>query len=126
MLPTKITERYVRKPLYVEAVQVTEENFVEIARWCFGEIMNKDGTQADYSKPADPENQYIKVRVTNPKNTKQTQASVGDWILFTESPRGFKVYTPKAFNNSFEKAEDQNREPDQNQDESFTTFLESE
>jgi len=121
MLPTKITDTYVRKPLYIEAVQVTAENFVDVARWCFGEVMNKDGTPADYSKPADPDNQYIKVRVTNPKNTKQTQASVGDWILFTEAPRGYKVYTTKAFHNSFVKIEDEdeNQDEDENPDHPF-------
>ena len=117
MLPTTITDTYVRKPLYIEAVQVTVENFVEVARWCFGDVMNKDGSPADYSKPADPENQYIKVRVTNPKNTKQTQASVGDWILFTESPRGYKVYTTKAFHASFVKVEDEDEDPGQIDDE---------
>lgn len=103
MQPTQITEKYVRKPLYVDAVQVTAENFMDVARWCFGEIKNKDGSDVDYSKGPDPENQFIKVRVTNPKNIKQTQASVGDWILYTDSGRGFKVYTTKAFLASFEK-----------------------
>ena len=101
MQPTTITEKYVRKPLYVDAVQVTDENFMDIARWCFGEIKNKDESPVDYSKGPDPENQYVHVRVTNPKNPRQTKAFVGDWILYTD--RGYKVYTTKAFLASFEK-----------------------
>jgi hypothetical protein len=106
MYPTSITTRYVRKPLYVEAVQVTSENFLDVARWCFGEIKNKDESQVDYSTGPDPENQYIQVRVSNPKNSRQSKAYVGDWILHTT--HGNKVYTTKAFYASFEKVEDEN------------------
>jgi hypothetical protein len=116
--PTSITERYVRKPLHVEAVQVTSENFLTVARWCFGEIKNKDESPVDYSKGPDPENQYIQVQVTNPKNSRQSKAYVGDWILYTM--HGFKVYTTKAFYASFVKVEGEQ------QAEGFTTFLEAE
>lgn len=84
------TKKYIRKPLYVDAVQVTEENFDEIVTWCQGEAPNDDGPQAK---------KYIKVRVHNPKNIRQSQAFVGDWLLYTE--RGYKVYTNKAFHASF-------------------------
>jgi hypothetical protein len=110
MHPTSITERYVRKPLYVEAVQVTSENFLDVARWCFGEIKNKDETPVDYSKGPDPENQFIAVRVTNPKNPRQSKAYVGDWILYTT--HGYKVYTTKAFHASFVKVEGEDSNPD--------------
>jgi hypothetical protein len=97
------TRKYVRKPLYVDAVQVTEENFSDIARWCFGEIGNIDETPVDKSKDAEPTKQYIHVRVHNPKNSRQTRAFVGDWILYTE--RGYKVYTTKAFTANFDLVE---------------------
>jgi hypothetical protein len=32
------TQKYVRKPLYVDSVRVTEENFEEVAQWCQGNI----------------------------------------------------------------------------------------
>jgi len=93
--------KYIRKPLYVDAVQITLENFVEAAKWCQGEIRDY------HDKPlvgAEAENQaierYIHVRVHNPKNTRQTKAFIGDWLLYTE--RGYKVYTQKAFRNSFD------------------------
>lgn len=103
MESTQITEKYVRKPLYVDAVQVTEENFGDIARWCFGEVGNIDGSPVDPTADLNPSEQYIHVRVHNPKNAKQTQAHVGDWILYTE--RGYKVYTTKAFLANFRKVD---------------------
>lgn len=106
MDPTGITiSKFVRKPLYVDAVQVTEESFSEVARWCFGDICNNDETPVDKSAGVDPTKQYIHVRVHNPKNPRQTKAYVGDWILYTE--RGYKVYTTKAFQANFTKIEDE-------------------
>ena len=51
---TSITTKYVRKPLYVDAVQVTEQNFADIARWCFGEIGNTDESPVDRSADFQP------------------------------------------------------------------------
>lgn len=103
METTSITEKYVRKPLYVDAVQVTEENFETVARWCFGEIYNIDESAVDKTADVQPTKQYIHVRVHNPKNPRQTKAFVGDWILYTE--RGYKVYTAKAFTTNFDLVE---------------------
>jgi hypothetical protein len=104
MEATSITQKFVRKPLYVDAVQVTEENFSEIVRWCFGEIGNIDDSPVDKvalaSDGPQPSKQYIHVRVHNPKNPRQTRAFVGDWILYTD--RGYKVYTTKAFQANFD------------------------
>jgi len=88
------TTTYVRKPLYVEAVQVTPENFNEIALWCQGDIQEITERGRTF--------QFIAVRVTNPMNPRQGQARVGDWILTSE--RGYKVYTPKAFEKAFDPA----------------------
>lgn len=103
------TQKFVRKPLYVDAVQVTVENLADISDWCQGEVRNYNDS------PLDPESaknvaleRYIHVRVHNPKNQRQTKAFVGDWILYTE--RGYKVYTQKAFRNSFDKVEEQTSE----------------
>ena len=103
METTSITTKYVRKPLFVDAVQVTEQNFADIARWCFGEIGNIDESPVDRSADVQPTKQYIHVRVHNPKNPRQTKAFVGDWILYTE--RGYKVYTTKAFQANFDLVE---------------------
>lgn len=88
------TEKYIRKPLYVDAVRVTRENFDEIADWCQGtvEVEESRGETADRS--------YVRVRVHHPKDAKQTKAFVGDWLLYTE--KGYKVYTNPAFLRSFD------------------------
>jgi hypothetical protein len=86
------TQRYIRKPLYVDAVRITKSNFDEIAAWCQGEVL-QDEVPGGGKK-------YIKVRVHNPKNPRQTRAYVGDWLLYTE--RGYKVYTSKAFHTAFD------------------------
>jgi hypothetical protein len=100
------TEKYIRKPLYVAAVRITNGNFEEIATWCQGEILEDDTPGQGTGK------RYIHVRVHNPKNTRQTKAFVGDWLLYTE--RGYKVYTNKAFLASFDEANDQTEEPNGN------------
>jgi len=85
------TEKYARKPFYVDAVQVTEGNMQDVAKWCQGSVQSTDAGE-----------NFIKVRVHRPLNERQTKAFVNDWILFAGT--GYKVYTPKAFNQSFEPA----------------------
>ena len=89
------TTKYVRKTFYVDAVQVTAENMPDAAQWCDGEI--------NFDEEGNPATSFIKVRVKRPVNAKQTQAYIGDWIL--KSDAGFKVYTSRAFANSFVPAE---------------------
>lgn len=79
---------YLRKPFEVQAVQVTEDNIYDIAKWCSGEIMSEDGKR------------FIKVRVERVLNERQTRAFAGDWVLF--AGKSFKVYTDKAFKTSFD------------------------
>lgn len=86
------TNKYIRKPFEVTGVRVTAENMEEVAKWCGGQVL----WQAVNSQPAIP---HIKVNVTNAANERQTMAFVGDWVL---SGRGFKVYTDKAFRDSFD------------------------
>lgn len=92
------TQKYLRKPLYVDAVRITGANFEEIAAWCQGEILH------DEAQGTGPGKKYIRVRVHNPKNPRQTKAYVGDWLLYTE--RGYKVYTAKAFHMAFDLVAD--------------------
>ncbi len=93
-----VTEKYVRKPLYVDVVRVTTENVVEIAQWCQGEIRNYANESLTGEEAANQTvERYIHVRVHNPKNIRQTKAFIGVYLLYTE--RGYKVYTEKAFKN---------------------------
>jgi hypothetical protein len=84
------THKFARKPFYVDAIRVTKDNIEEVARWCQGEIL----TDAEQGP-------YIKVRVHRPLTERQTQAFLGDWVLYAGT--GYKVYNPKAFDKSFEK-----------------------
>jgi ABC-type transporter lipoprotein component MlaA len=93
------TTTYKRKPIYVEAVKVTEENFTEVAAWCQGAIVAKHGMTL--GNLAQDSSKHIKVRVVNPQKPRQTKAFVGDWVLYSEY-HGYKVYTETAFRNAFE------------------------
>lgn len=85
------TKKFARRPFFVDAVQVTSENVEDVAEWCMGEVRTTEQTA---------EEKYVKVRVLRPLTERQTKAFVGDWVLYAGT--GFKVYTPKAFEKSFE------------------------
>lgn len=108
------TVTYVRKPLYVEAVQVTPENFMGVADWCQALIGQKGGEAGTETRPAqgfevDPTKHYIRIRVHNPQSKKQTMAFVGDWILYTE--QGYKIYTDRAFQANFDEVTTEENSP---------------
>lgn len=86
-----IVEKFSRKSFPVEAVQVTADNMAEVSRWCDGDIRTEDGVK------------YIKVRVHNPINERQTKAQVSDWVLY--AGKGYKVYKDSAFKKSFDSNE---------------------
>lgn len=90
------TEKYVRRPLYVDAVRVTQDNFTEMVDWCDGQVEFEETKSGSSRK-------FIRLNVHNPhpSNERQKKAFVGDWILKTD--RGLKIYTNKAFKASFEK-----------------------
>lgn len=85
---------FVRKPFYVQAVEVTAANMAEVAEWCGGEILSeKQGRRSVL---------YIKVPVVRPMSEKQTKAFAKDLVLKTNT--GFKVYTPTSFEACFDPA----------------------
>lgn len=97
------TEKYVRKPLpFVDAVQVNDKNIEDVAIWCQGDI--RSGIRSPHSSKVE---RYIKVHVHNPLKPRQTQAYTGDWVLYAGS--GFKVFTNKAFLNSFERVDEKKK-----------------
>lgn len=93
------TTTYYRKPLQVEAVQVTEENILEVAKWCKGKVY-----EASNGKMT------LEVKVLHPLHSNQTKAQEGDWVL--KSSQGFKIYADSAFKKGFEKAESETDEPE--------------
>lgn len=92
-------QRYRRRPFSVEAIQLTAENVEDVANWCGGII--RTGVNP-LNKQAGP-GKYIKIEVKRALNDRQTRAYVGDWVL--KAGGGFKIYTPLAFNESFEPEE---------------------
>lgn len=99
------TKQYIKKSIVVEAVRVTTGNLEAVAEWCQGKV------QQD-TKPGDIKGtgkKYIKVRVHHPINTRQTKARPGDWILYTD--RGYKIYTNKAFHESWVPMENESARP---------------
>jgi hypothetical protein len=95
------TNTYYRKPFPVQAVQVTPENLFEVASWCKGDVLV---TQPRSAGPGNTgQKSYVKVPVVAPRNPKQTMAFPGDWVLAAGNS-SFKVYTNKAFNDTFDSA----------------------
>ena len=88
---------YVRKPLVVEAVQVTEENLYEVAKWCGGDVKTFEGDRS------------IEVNVLHPNTKAQGIAKPGMWIL--RSNQGYKIFNDRAFVRGFDKAETVNDLP---------------
>jgi hypothetical protein len=94
------TTSYTRRPFNVEAVQVTETNMGEVAKWCLGNIREEDVNGVP--------TKYIHVRVLRALNTRQTQAFVGDWILYAGC--SYKCYKNSAFHAAFTCTEDAKNE----------------
>lgn len=85
-------QKFQRKPFPADGVRVTRQNMAEVAEWCKGEV-----------KQSGKKTKYIFVDAHRPMTERQTQAFVGDWILYAD--RGFKVYTQNAFARNFELVE---------------------
>lgn len=86
------TANFIRKPLLVEGIQVTPHNMVEVAQWCGGEL---------HMTPSRRE--FIKLQVKPSPMTRQHMAFAGDWVL--KSDMGFKIYSKRAFERTFDPSE---------------------
>jgi len=84
------TTRFVRKPLFVDAVQVTAENLEKLAELCGGTIGRKGHRQ------------FIRLYLQYVRTPRQTVAFPGDWI--TKVGDTFKVWTNKSFRETFDPA----------------------
>jgi hypothetical protein len=74
-----------RRPFLTKACLVSEDNIDEVAKWCGGVVLQNEFGRS-----------YIRVPVENPRNVRQTEAHVGQWVMRSRH-RGlhkFKVYTP--------------------------------
>lgn len=96
--------RAVRKPFYVEAVQVTGSNMEEAAIWCGGSIY-RTNPPANGMGLQTRTKSYIRVEVANASSDRQRKAYPGDWILKSGN-NAFKVYTNEAYHKSFDEPGD--------------------
>lgn len=88
---------YIRRPFEVEVVRVDEHNYNDVADWCDGEIIVKEnGSYTDFN--------YIKVPVKRALHVRQTYAHLGHYVV--KAGTGFKVYTPKRFEQDFVESGD--------------------
>lgn len=89
---------FVRTPFSVKAIQVTEENIVDVALWCGGEITYTEGEKSS----------AIDVPVYNALSDAQARAQIGDWVLRSETRNGprWKVYRPHHFVRNFTEVRD--------------------
>ena len=92
------TNKFVRKPFYVDAVQVTSANIEDVAKWCGGTV-KESKPDKDIENGRVPE-KFIQVTVYRPMSDRQKMAFVNDWVLF--AGKGYKVYTNPAFQKTFE------------------------
>lgn len=88
--PTKFN----RKSFGVEAVMVTADNIIEVAKWCGGVI--KNATIPGITKPKS----FIVINVLLAGKHEKASAFIGDWV--TLSGPHFKVYGDKSFKSTFE------------------------
>lgn len=86
-------ENAIRKSFPVKVIKVTPENMEEVAEWCGGQIryVTQKGTKNKVP--------FIQVKVQGTATPRQKTAFAGDRVL--NMGNGFKVYTPKAFENNF-------------------------
>ena len=94
-------KRFMRRTFDVDAVQVTEENFDAVAEWCGGKIVTvKDAVSENKLDLGTFDGQtHISIDVARPLTRRQTEAYVGDWVLYAN--KGFKVYTNRPFVKNF-------------------------
>lgn len=71
-------QRYGRRPNYVDAAQVTEDNAVEVAEWAGGHVTR------------DPQTDKLLIRLPQSK----IPACVGDWIVRDHMPDGLGPARP--------------------------------
>lgn len=94
------TQKYIRKPFPVEAIQVTNDNMNDVAVWCKG---NLEWTPAQSAPAGDNgRRRFIRVPVFSAKSEQQTMAFDGYWVL--KAGNSFKVYGNATFRKDFQIA----------------------
>lgn len=98
-VPQKLNvKKFMRRTFDVDAVLVTEENFEDVAAWCGGKIVTVNEPEGGLFDESHT-HRHISVEVSRPLSRRQTEAYVGDWVLYAS--KGFKVYTNRPFQKNF-------------------------
>lgn len=93
------TRQFMRRTFFVTGKLVTAENIDEVALWCEGQAV--EGHHG----------RFVRVPVANAKNTRQTEARPGLWVLRFVYPDGgfnYKVYTTTWLEKDFTMVPDEN------------------
>lgn len=85
-----VTETWTKNQFDVECVQVTEENIIDVAERCKGEIKYTSNSK-----------RYVRIEVTPNTKPMIVNVHIGDWVLFFEDR--FKHYKDPAFKNAYSK-----------------------
>lgn len=90
-------KQYTRKTFSVNAVEVTLDNYVEVAKWCGGSV-EMASTRLLGVQTMLP---VVKISNQGNKGTSESTATLGCYIV--ELKGSFRVYKPTQFNDSFEE-----------------------
>lgn len=89
------TRRYIRKPLIVDAVRITEENIEEVAVSCGGRVL----------RSLDDRFSFIQVPMHRARHNTENEAGIGSWLLTmrpeTSTRPTYRVYRNEAFERDF-------------------------
>jgi hypothetical protein len=92
-----VTTKFQRKTFSIQAIQVTNENMPELARWCNGEMLLKEPAPGTFVKA-------IAVPTTRSAGKQvKVYAYVGDWVSRLTEANHFRVYREKTFLEAFEE-----------------------
>jgi hypothetical protein len=94
------TARYMRNPIYVDAIQVNPGNMKDVAEWCGGSILlTSSKPRVGKNDKFAPNTPFIKVNSQNTIRVRQTMAFAGDWV--TKTATDYKVHTDDSFHRNF-------------------------
>jgi hypothetical protein len=93
-------KKYAKRPFYVDAVQVNDQNMAEVAAWCEGAVIKAKAPVFNRKSEDIELLPCIKVPVIRPMNERLGRAYVGDWVA--KMGAGFKVYTDRSFSQAFD------------------------
>lgn len=88
-----LVKTYIRKPMPIEAVELTRKNYKEVAIWCGGRVV-------EIAKSSDPTDVYIGVDI--PTLEKAQRANIGDYI-FKNAVGAFHIFEGHYFLNHYDE-----------------------